>query len=877
MSVPFEESAERAAHFDSAVGTSSCVSACSADDAAGARAWTLPSPASWTSSTAGEAVQSASSAESWGSSTAPAPVKSGSQGSFAPPPEMFGIRNLDTGEVRNLLAEPDESFFGAWSEPNKLQITPLPPWGSWWQEQRRMDERLWFAARSGNMLLLSSLLSESTMSLEETDLSCAAEGAARECGDSVTEGKVCRVNARSLHGRTALHLSSAAGHAGCVAQLLEARADPAARTDGGSTPLHIAAQHGHLDIAQQLVLAKGSLACQTTEGETPLHLAAARGHVEVVSFLSQSSDEVVFGMRNNYGQTAIDVCRDIDTQTALCGEGPRAAMRNSADTYAGRKTFCGVVLRNSRADVVRRLVQQKSGGAAKARLLESGCNSPPKSISRPWLSMPCTTNCCTDDADASFGVGLAGCCWLTASRRRRHQQMDLEPPALRRVTSRASCQAQVGQTGQSLRRRKSFCKLQKKDPSLEAVGPDSFQLLSVLGRGSFGEVFKVVHKRNGQLFAMKVLKKSKIMNRNLVRYTMTERNLLSYLRHPFIVRLHYAFQTPSVLVLVLQFCAGGSLAGLIAREGNLSEALGRLYLAEVFLAIEHLHERQVVYRDLKPENVVMDEGWHCLLTDFGLSKEGVEGFKGTRSFCGSVAYLAPEILARQGHGRSVDLYGLGVLLYEILSGHPPFYTRDWDQLFRNIASAPLQPPARASKSAALFITEMMHRNPMRRPGAQRTSDARAHPFFAELDFEKVLRREVPVPPLTRLHSQSSASCLSSMSSGRPSRATQPHGVGGRFAGGAAAAGKISSPFEGRLELHVRKSLSFSSTAQNLEGWEFAAADSPRRRAQSPSGPAIKTVISAPSLGLKAQHGPLEPPPKSPPTGGVAERSRKGSL
>jgi len=344
-------------------------------------------------------------------------------------------------------------------------------------------------------------------------------------------------------------------------------------------------------------------------------------------------------------------------------------------------------------------------------------------------------------------------------------------------------------------RRQRFCKLIK-DEVFEAAGPRSFKTLALLGKGSFGEVYKVQHKSTGNVFAMKVLRKSRILNSNLVRYVMTERNLLSYLRHPFIVRLHFAFQTPSSLVLVLQYCPGGNLGNLVAREGCLPEELAKHYSAEVYLAIEHLHERQVLYRDLKPENVVLDSDAHALLIDFGLSKQGVEGIVGTNSFCGSVAYLAPELLSSsRNHGHPVDLYGLGVLLFEMLEGRPPFYNRNREQLFVNIMGAPLKLPSRASPKACELISALMQRDASLRPGARCTFDLRSHPFFADVDFEQVLRREVPVPPLS-----GAANGLCDSADHHETTSGVPR-----------------SPFEGRL--HTK--MCWSASAEDIEGWDFS--------------------------------------------------------
>jgi serine/threonine protein kinase len=151
--------------------------------------------------------------------------------------------------------------------------------------------------------------------------------------------------------------------------------------------------------------------------------------------------------------------------------------------------------------------------------------------------------------------------------------------------------------------------------------------------------------------------------------------VLSYTTHSYIVSLNYAFQTKTKLFLILDFCPGGDLGRLIQKQGKLNEHTARIYMAEILLALEDLHKRDIIYRDLKPDNVVIDDGGHALLTDFGLSKEGVlDVSNGAKSFCGSVAYLSPEMLRKAGHGKSVDWYLLGVLLYEMIVGKTPYFS-----------------------------------------------------------------------------------------------------------------------------------------------------------------------------------------------------------
>ncbi len=171
---------------------------------------------------------------------------------------------------------------------------------------------------------------------------------------------------------------------------------------------------------------------------------------------------------------------------------------------------------------------------------------------------------------------------------------------------------------------------------------------------------------------MKVLSKDKVMTKNLKRYALTERNVMSVINHPFMVRLYYAFQSGTKLFLVMDYYPGGDLGKLISKKKTLPEEEARKYICELILAFEALHKNMIVFRDLKPDNVVLDSEGHCRLTDFGLSKEGIYN-NTTESFCGSVAYLAPEILSKQGHSRTVDWYLVGLLLYELIVGLPPYY------------------------------------------------------------------------------------------------------------------------------------------------------------------------------------------------------------
>jgi serine/threonine protein kinase len=210
----------------------------------------------------------------------------------------------------------------------------------------------------------------------------------------------------------------------------------------------------------------------------------------------------------------------------------------------------------------------------------------------------------------------------------------------------------------------------------EKIGPSTFTPIQLLGKGSFGEVYLVKKRDTNELFAMKVLSKKKIFDNHLTKYAVTERNILSYIHHPFIVSLRFAFQTTTKLFLIMDYGYGGDLGHVLQKEKTFTEERAKIYLSEILLALEELHSHDIIYRDLKPDNVVLDKDGHALLTDFGLSKERVADFSLSLSFSGSIAYLAPEMISRQGHGKSIDWYLLGVLLYEMIVGYPPYFNKN---------------------------------------------------------------------------------------------------------------------------------------------------------------------------------------------------------
>uniref|UniRef100_A0A8D2AA88 non-specific serine/threonine protein kinase n=1 Tax=Sus scrofa TaxID=9823 RepID=A0A8D2AA88_PIG len=248
----------------------------------------------------------------------------------------------------------------------------------------------------------------------------------------------------------------------------------------------------------------------------------------------------------------------------------------------------------------------------------------------------------------------------------------------------------------------------------------------------------------GQLYAMKVLKKASLKVRDRVR-TKMERDILVEVNHPFIVKLHYAFQTEGKLYLILDFLRGGDVFTRLSKEVLFTEEDVKFYLAELALALDHLHRLGIVYRDLKPENILLDEIGHIKLTDFGLSKEAVDQEKKAYSFCGTVEYMAPEVVNRRGHSQSADWWSYGVLMFEMLTGTLPFQGKDRNETMNMILKAKLGMPQFLSAEAQSLLRMLFKRNPANRLGSEGVDEIKRHLFFANIDWNKLYKREVHPP------------------------------------------------------------------------------------------------------------------------------------
>lgn len=273
---------------------------------------------------------------------------------------------------------------------------------------------------------------------------------------------------------------------------------------------------------------------------------------------------------------------------------------------------------------------------------------------------------------------------------------------------------------------------------------EDFDLLKVIGKGSFGKVMQVMKKDTKQIYALKTLRKHHIISRMEVTHTMAERTVLARINNPFVVPLKFSFQSPEKLYLVLSFINGGELFYHLQKSGKFSMDRSRFYIAELLSALESLHELNVIYRDLKPENILIDYQGHIALCDFGLCKLNMSEDDKTNTFCGTPEYLAPELLLNQGYTRSVDWWTLGTLLYEMLTGLPPFYDDDVPTMYKKILQNTLKfPPFLEGTDAQDLLVKLLQKDPSKRlDDAQQIKN---HAFFKNIDWKKLLDKGYQPP------------------------------------------------------------------------------------------------------------------------------------
>lgn len=290
---------------------------------------------------------------------------------------------------------------------------------------------------------------------------------------------------------------------------------------------------------------------------------------------------------------------------------------------------------------------------------------------------------------------------------------------------------------------------------------DDFTILRTLGTGSFGRVHLVRSVHNQRFYAIKVLKKAHVVKMKQVEHANNEHQVLSMVRHPFLVNLWGTFQDPTFLYLVMDFVPGGELFTLLRHSRRFPAQVAKFYISEVALAIDFLHKHNIVYRDLKPENILIAADGHLKLIDFGFAKITAQSNGMCWTLCGTPDYLAPEIIRARGYNSSVDWWSVGVLLFEMLAGYPPFYTEDNNpiKLYEKILAGHVQYPSFFEAGAKDLLKSLLTADLSKRFGnlARGSRDIFSHMWFAEIDWDCLYRKEIPAPYVPPVSIQGDAS------------------------------------------------------------------------------------------------------------------------
>ncbi|CAD8044679.1 unnamed protein product [Paramecium primaurelia] len=279
------------------------------------------------------------------------------------------------------------------------------------------------------------------------------------------------------------------------------------------------------------------------------------------------------------------------------------------------------------------------------------------------------------------------------------------------------------------------------------IGLSSFDNFELIGKGSFGKVYKTKYKNI--YCALKQQEKSMLIKHDYLNYTLLELQILKTIKNPFIVRLYFAFQTQKYLYLATELCPAGDLSRYMTRGKVLDEYTAKFIIAQIILAIEYLHSKSILYRDLKPENILVDSDGYIKLTDFGLCKQGHVGQEIiANSFCGSPAYLPPELIEGIGSSKATDIYQIGTILFEMLTGYPPYFSTNIKTLIENIKYQQLQIPKGISATAADLLRILLIKSPKERLAQVDFHKIKKHLFFAEIDWMRLQAKQYKPPALT---------------------------------------------------------------------------------------------------------------------------------
>lgn len=531
-----------------------------------------------------------------------------------------------------------------------------------------------------------------------------------------------------------LHYSAVSGKDEAMQTLIDQNANVNQETSNHWTPLLLAAAHGQLACLAILLKHPCTLINKTTKRGSALHIAVEYNHIDVVSMLLKH--KACCSLENPQGKIPLELANDSDIIELI----PRYQGIWELEKYADKNkplVYCGKVFRYSAfrlTDNCVFLYINLDLGRVEEYTSKYAFFTHEKWI---WACNihdiqhvgPVKTSFSLKSKFFFEIIGSANKLYYTKSENLRDEWVHQVCIAVN--------YCQVHRIGE---KNEIFYKDNSEEEEENCLDPEEnydkmlelFERLEEIGAGSFGTVYKVRKRDTGQEFAMKCLSKLQLKRKHMLRYAISEIKIMQQLSHPFILKLHWAFENENALYLVLEYCSQGDLEVLIDRK-LLTAELSRKYISEILLGLEYMHSLDVVYRDLKPANVLIGADGHVRLADFGLART-FEGENITSTLVGSPSYISPEVLCRENLTKASDIYTLGIVMHEMLSGKLPFTEFAIDKLFASIQNSKLQISNELSKVAQNIIKMTLKRNPKQRPGF---AELKKHEFFQGVEWEKI--------------------------------------------------------------------------------------------------------------------------------------------
>ncbi|CAG9319493.1 unnamed protein product [Blepharisma stoltei] len=522
----------------------------------------------------------------------------------------------------------------------------------------------------------------------------------------------------SADGLTGLHYAACSGNIQLFTLLCQFGADiNQISKDGKWSPLHMSCIQGHLGITDYLLRQKNiQIDLETPINATPLHCACLRGSYEIVELLLQSKAN--YSIENQFGKTPIEMAANKEIRELISKYmGTAFELPGIFEGKLWMSKFIGkkrvwAVLKPEEGEF---LLYKDNWD--RNELLESYNLDDFQEIKRckpKFLSH-----------DFSFRMTLK-------NGTKENFYLKTEESANEWVKSMFAALLYRQNKSRALKT-KHFISLEE-FPVTSEVNYFSFEIEETIGKSEFSTVYLVKKKDTGVLYALKSILKDALSKQNYTKYAVSEANILKSISFPYIIKLEYSFQSERSLFLVMEYCSNGSLSNLLKKIHYISERIAKIWAAELVVAIKHLNRNNVVFRDLKPENILFDSNWRIKVSDFGLAKGNVQNEDTTSSFCGSPAYFSPEMLNKEGVGKSVDIYGIGCILYEMLVGYPPFYSELIENTLKKIDYGKLKFPKYVSKPGKNLIKKLLNRNPNLRPTYE---EIECHNFFEGINWDLI--------------------------------------------------------------------------------------------------------------------------------------------